>query len=97
MATWAVGDVQGCLRSLEALLEKIKFDRQQDYLWLAGDLIGRGPDPAGLIDFLISFGNRVVCVLGNHDINLLAINEGLKAPRPDDNLESLLDHPKKSV
>ena len=97
MATWAVGDVQGCLKSLEALLEKIKFDPQRDYLWLAGDLIGRGPDPAGLIDFLISLGNRVICVLGNHDINLLAINEGLKAARPDDNLESLLDHPKKSI
>ena len=97
MATWAVGDVQGCLKSLEALLEKIKFDPQRDYLWLAGDLIGRGPDPAGLIDFLISLGNRVTCVLGNHDINLLAINEGLKAARPDDNLESLLDHPKKSI
>lgn len=92
-----MGDVQGCRKSLEALLEKIKFDPQRDYLWLAGDLIGRGPDPAGLIDFLISLGERVICVLGNHDINLLAINEGLKAPRPDDNLESLLDHPKKSI
>lgn len=63
MATWAVGDVQGCLDPLNQLLDKIAFRPESDQLWLVGDLVGRGPDPCAVLDLLISLGDRAVCVL----------------------------------
>ena len=93
MATWAVGDVQGCLRPLRALLDKIRFDPGVDDLWLVGDLVGRGPDPLGVLDLIMSMGHHATCVLGNHDLNLLAIDAGITSERADDNLGCVLRHP----
>ena len=96
MATWAIGDVQGCLDSLKNLLQKIRFDDHSDRLWLVGDLVGRGPDPCGVLDLVISMGDRAVCVLGNHDLHLLAASFGLRRVKPKDQLSPILEHERRS-
>ncbi|HVI95930.1 MAG TPA: symmetrical bis(5'-nucleosyl)-tetraphosphatase [Anaeromyxobacter sp.] len=76
MATFAVGDIQGCSSALRRVLERASFDRERDRVWLTGDLVNRGPDSAGVLRWARSLGDRAVVVLGNHDLNLLAIAHG---------------------
>jgi len=85
-----VGDVHACLEPLEALLDRVRFDPASDRLWFTGDLIGRGPAPLATLIFIRQLGGCANAVLGNHDINALAIAEGLIADRPDNRLEPLL-------
>lgn len=74
MAIWAVGDVHGCLRSLDALLEKIGFS-DGDEIWFVGDLVNRGPDSLGVLRRVKNdLGGNLV--LGNHDLHLLALSSG---------------------
>ena len=96
MATWAIGDVQGCLSSLDQLLGEIAFRPEVDKLWLVGDLVGRGPDPCGVLDLLISLEERAVCVLGNHDLHLIAASFELQQVKAEDNLSPILQHPDRS-
>jgi len=78
MAIWAIGDIQGCYDSLQLLLEKIDFDPKNDTLWLAGDLVNRGPKSLEVLEYLYSIKEQVVIVLGNHDIALIAAYYGIK-------------------
>ena len=93
MATYAIGDVQGCFASLKGLLEQIAFHPQRDRLWFVGDLVNRGPDSLATLRFVKSLGEGAVCVLGNHDLHLVAVAAGHGELREQDTLHATLDAP----
>lgn len=93
MATYAVGDLQGCLAPLEELLATVAFDAARDRLWLVGDLVNRGPDSLACLRFVKSLGDSAVVVLGNHDLHLLALAEGFSKARSRDTLTQVLEAP----
>lgn len=94
MATYAIGDVQGCGDEFEALLERIRFDPARDRLWLVGDLVNRGPRSLEVLRLVISMGDAAVAVLGNHDLHLLAValTPGARL-KPQDTLGEILAAP----
>lgn len=93
MATYCIGDIHACYNEFMKLLEVIKFDEKKDELLLTGDLIGRGPYPVETMHEIMRLGDRVHAVLGNHDINFLAVAHRIVMPRPKDNLEVILKSP----
>jgi bis(5'-nucleosyl)-tetraphosphatase (symmetrical) len=90
MATYAIGDIQGCFNSLRRLLGHISFDATRDRLWLVGDLVNRGPESLATLRFLKSLGASVFPVLGNHDLFLLAAAENIATLRPKDTVQDIL-------
>src|SRR3712207_6615394 len=92
MATYAIGDVHGCFKTLEKLLRKIRLDRH-DRLWMVGDLVNRGPRSPAVLRWAVEQGDRLVGVLGNHDLHLLARAAGVAAPKRRDSLEEVLAAP----
>lgn len=92
MATYAIGDVQGCFDELEQLLSEFKFGKQ-DRLWFVGDLVNRGPSSLEVLRFVKQLGERAVVVLGNHDLHLVTQHEGFERPRKDDTFDDVLRAP----
>jgi len=93
MATYAIGDVQGCYDELRALLARVGFDALRDRLWFVGDLVNRGPKSLEVLRFVHSLGDRAVVVLGNHDLHLVCLAEGLARSRDGDTLSAVLAAP----
>ncbi|MBM3362766.1 MAG: symmetrical bis(5'-nucleosyl)-tetraphosphatase [Betaproteobacteria bacterium] len=90
MALYLIGDIQGCLQPLERLLEAVDFSPSRDTLYPLGDLVNRGPDSLGVLRRLATFEGAARPLLGNHDLHLLAVSAGLRAPRSDDTLAAIL-------
>ncbi|TBU76377.1 diadenosine tetraphosphatase [Pseudomonas daroniae] len=93
MATYAVGDLQGCLKPLQCLLERVAFDPERDRLWLVGDLVNRGPESLETLRFLYRMRDALVCVLGNHDLHLLAVSRNIERLKRGDTLREILEAP----
>lgn len=93
MATYVIGDLQGCYTPLQRLLQHIGYNPQQDILWFCGDLVARGPESVACLQFVKSLGDRAITVLGNHDLHLIACYYGISSAKPQDNLQALFDSP----
>jgi bis(5'-nucleosyl)-tetraphosphatase (symmetrical) len=92
VATYAIGDVQGCFDELQQLLLQVEF-RSKDKLWFVGDLVNRGPKSLEVLRFVRGLGDRAVTVLGNHDLHLVSQLEGFERPRKDDTFQDVLAAP----
>lgn len=93
MAIYAIGDLQGCYKSFLSLLDLTGFDAANDKLWLVGDIVNRGHDSLSLLRFLRAAGESVKLVLGNHDLHLLMVAEGVTRQRSGDTLQDILNAP----
>jgi bis(5'-nucleosyl)-tetraphosphatase (symmetrical) len=93
LATYAIGDIQGCHAELCDLLTLIGFTPGSDRLWLVGDLVNRGPGSAAVLREMLSLGDSVTAVLGNHDFHLLTIAAGHRKPHRGDTLDEVLAAP----
>jgi bis(5'-nucleosyl)-tetraphosphatase (symmetrical) len=93
MATYVVGDIQGCFDALRRLLDSVSFDPQVDHLWSVGDLVNRGPDNLSTLRFFRDLGSHAKVVLGNHDLHLLAVEAGAREPGRKDTLTDVLQAP----
>jgi len=94
VATYVVGDIQGCLDPFTHLLEKIKFNSNRDNLWLTGDLVNRGPASLEVLRFIKTLKHSQV-VLGNHDLHLLSVLCGKANLDTQDTLGAILSAPDK--
>ena len=93
MARYAIGDIQGCMASLERLLALLGFSPGADELWLVGDLVNRGPRSLDVLRWAQRAGSAVTCVLGNHDLHLLARAAGAAEAKPRDTIDDVLGAP----
>ena len=93
MAVYFVGDIQGCHSELDALLDKVAFSTTDDQLYVAGDLVARGPDSLATLRLIKSLKSNAKVVLGNHDLHLLSVFHGLKKVKTQDCLSALLSAP----
>lgn len=93
MALYLIGDLQGCNAALQRLLDKIDFSPSRDTIYFLGDLVNRGEDSAGVLRRLMGYGASAQCLLGNHDLNLLAVAAGARKIRRKDTLEGILTAP----
>lgn len=97
MALYLIGDVQGCDGALQRLLDTLDFSPSRDTLYLLGDLVNRGPDSLGVLRRLMRYGSSAQCLLGNHDLNLLAVAHGVRNLHPKDTLDAILGAPDRAA
>lgn len=93
MATYAIGDIQGCCDELKQLVDDIAFKPGTDRIWFVGDLVNRGPQSLEVLRFIKDLGGNATVVLGNHDLHLLAISEGSAKSGNGDTLDAVLAAP----
>lgn len=90
MATYAIGDIQGCYHAFQALLARIEFNQDKDQLWLVGDLINRGSGTLEVLRWCYAHRDNLRVVLGNHDLHALVVAEGIVAAHRGDTLDALM-------
>ncbi len=95
MSTWAIGDLQGCYRELQELLDRIDYDPLRDRLWFCGDLVNRGPASLDCLRFVMRCGEGAQTVLGNHDLHLLAVAAGVRRLKRQDTMAAVLEAPER--
>lgn len=93
MTDYAIGDIQGCYDRLLDVLDKVDFSPSRDRLWVAGDIINRGPSSLESLRYVKNLGSSAVVVLGNHDLHLLAVALGGHSIKRKDTLQDILDAP----
>ena len=91
MATYAIGDIQGCFTQFQQLLQRIGFSPSRDRLWLTGDLVNRGPDSLAMLRWAFEHQDSLTLTLGNHDLHLLAVSQGYGRLKPGDTLAPILE------
>jgi bis(5'-nucleosyl)-tetraphosphatase (symmetrical) len=94
---WAIGDIQGCADELIALIARIGFKSDRDQLWFVGDLVNRGPDSLKVLRLVRSLAGNALCVLGNHDLHLLAVALVKAKLRKSDTLKPILEAPDRAA
>jgi bis(5'-nucleosyl)-tetraphosphatase (symmetrical) len=87
---YLIGDLQGCCDALERLLQRLDFSPSRDRLWLLGDLVNRGPASLGTLRRLMALEGAATCLLGNHDLHLLAVAHGARRPGRGDTVDDIL-------
>jgi bis(5'-nucleosyl)-tetraphosphatase (symmetrical) len=97
MGLYLIGDVQGCDEPLGRLLDAVAFSPSRDHLVVLGDLVNRGPDSRGVLRRLAALDGAATCLLGNHDLSLLAVAHGVRRPRADDTLDGVLQAPDRAA
>ena len=97
MALYLIGDLQGCNSALQRLLAEISFSPSRDTLYTLGDLVNRGPDSAGTLRSLMALGDSAKCLLGNHDLHLLAVAHCVRKPHGGDTIHDVLQAPEREV
>ena len=90
---YLIGDLQGCCAPFERLLAAIGFSPSRDRVYVLGDLVNRGPDSLGVLRRLRALEGAATCLLGNHDLHLLAVAHGVRKPHRSDTLDAILDAP----
>ena len=93
MALYMIGDLQGCDEALGRLLKKIDFSASRDTLVLLGDLVNRGPASLAVLRRMMALEGSALCLLGNHDLHLLAVSQGVRKPHRNDTLADILQAP----
>ena len=94
---YLVGDVQGCCDALDRLLATLDFSASRDHVYLLGDLVNRGPKSLCTLRRLRDMGTSATCLLGNHDLNLLAVAAGVRKLHKGDTIGEILDAPDRLV
>ncbi len=90
MATYAIGDIQGCFHAFQDLLAEINYDQTHDTLWLVGDLINRGSGSLAVLRWCYAHQKNIRIVLGNHDLHALVVAHGIVKAHRGDTLDDIL-------
>lgn len=90
MSLYLIGDLQGCHAPFQRLLDKVDFSPSRDTLYILGDLVNRGPDSLQVLRSLSALGDAAQCLLGNHDLHLLALWQGVRKPGRKDTVQDIL-------
>jgi bis(5'-nucleosyl)-tetraphosphatase (symmetrical) len=93
MPLYCIGDLQGCNAPFQRLMKDIDFSPSRDSLLILGDLVNRGPDSLGVLRSLMALGDSAQCLLGNHDLHLLAVAHGIRTAGRRDTLQDILQAP----